>query len=79
MSCKSYSAHCFSLSARGGVASTNVTSKGQQGGRKGAGTGRTYPKRPTEFLNEREFWDHFHIPNDVSVHLVDGGPVLTDK
>lgn len=62
-----------------GVASTSATDKGQQGGRKGASTGLTYPEHPTKLLNEWEFRDHFHISNGVFMHLVDGGLVSTDK
>lgn len=35
--------------------------------------------KPVELLNEREFWEPFAIPNGVSVQLLEGDAVLTEK
>ena len=51
----------------------------------GAGTSgkggfrRPYPRKPTEVLNEREFHDHFYLLNGVSIQLVDGDAMSTEK
>ena len=43
------------------------------------GSGRPYPRKPIEALNEQEFRDRFCLPNGVSVQLVDGDPMPTEK
>ena len=35
--------------------------------------------KPTELLNEREFHEHFFIPNGVSIQLVDEDPTSNEK
>lgn len=35
--------------------------------------------KPTELLREREFREHFHIPNGVSVQLLEDGPVPVEN
>ena len=38
-----------------------------------------YSRKPTEVLNEWEFRDHFCLLNSVSIQLVDGNPMSTEK
>lgn len=40
---------------------------------------RPLPARPTELLNEREFREHFSISNDISVQLMEGDVVSSEK
>lgn len=67
------------MSARGDVASTSAAGKGKKCGWTRAGTNRICPKKPTELLSESEFRECFHIPNDISMHLVDDAPTSTKK
>lgn len=53
--------------------------KGQKCVQKGAGSGRPWSKRPVDLLSEQEFREHFHIPNDISILLVDDEPTPTEK
>ncbi|RVX05917.1 hypothetical protein CK203_023905 [Vitis vinifera] len=41
--------------------------------------GQTYSGKPTGKLKEKEFREHFYIPNGVSVQLVDGNAMSTEK
>ncbi|KAL6351384.1 hypothetical protein AAG906_035176 [Vitis piasezkii] len=43
------------------------------------GFGRPYTGKPTEVLNEREFRDNFYLSNGISVQLVDGDAMSTEK
>lgn len=79
MPCRSYSAHCFSMSMQGGVASTSVVGKGKKGGRPKEGVGRTCLKKPTKLLFEQEFRKCFLISNGISILLIDDDPVPTEK
>lgn len=40
---------------------------------------RTYLEKPTKLLSEWEFKECFHIPNDISIRLMNGGPVSIEK
>lgn len=62
-----------------GVASTSTTGKGKKGGQANATTGRTNLEKPIELLIERGFRELFYIPNDISIHLVDGDPMSIEK
>ena len=62
------------MSAKKDVASSNATGPSRNGG-----SGRLYSGKPTEVLNEREFRDRFCLSNDVSIQLVDGNPMSTEK
>ena len=42
-------------------------------------SGQTYSGKPTDKLKEKEFREHFYIPNGVSVQLVDGNAMSTEK
>lgn len=77
--CRSYSAHCSIMLAKGNITSTSAADKGKKCGRIGTGTDRTNSKKPTELLTEWEFREHFHILNGISIHLVDGDPTSTEN
>ena len=62
------------MSAKKDVASSNATGPSRKGG-----SGRLYSGKPTEVLNEREFRDRFCLSNGVSIQLVDGNPMSTEK
>ena len=62
------------MPAKKNVASSSVAGPSGKGG-----SGRPYSGKPTEVLNEREFHDYFYLPNGVSVQLVDGNPMSTEK
>lgn len=76
MSCRSYSDHCFNVSARWGVTSTNAVGKGKRDGRTREGTDS---EKPTELFPEREFKEHFCVPNGISIRLMDDGLVSTEN
>ncbi|RVX04028.1 hypothetical protein CK203_021716 [Vitis vinifera] len=42
-------------------------------------SGQTYSEKPTDKLNERQFRERFCIPNGVSIQLVDGEAMSTEK
>ncbi|RVW43062.1 hypothetical protein CK203_090109 [Vitis vinifera] len=42
-------------------------------------SGQTYSEKPTDKLNEIQFRERFYIPNGVSVQLVDGEAMSTEK
>ena len=65
------------MSVRGGVAPTNATGKGEKNGRTREGTSRDHPKKPIKLISKREFKERFHVQNDISICLMDGGPVPT--
>ena len=70
----SVSAPRSTMPAKKNVASSNAA------GRSGKGGSRCpYSGKPTEVLNEREFHDHFCLPNGVSIQLVDGNPMSIEK
>ena len=76
---KSHATHCFIMSIRVDVTSTSVVGKDKKGGRIRVGADRTCSKKPTELLTKQEFREHFLIPNNIFVHLVDGVPTSTEK
>lgn len=41
--------------------------------------GRTHSEKPTELLSKLEFRERYSIPNGLIVHLMNGGPVPTEK
>ena len=41
--------------------------------------GQSYSGKPTDKLNEREFCERFYFPNGISVRLVDGEAMNTEK
>ena len=40
---------------------------------------QSYSWKPTDKLNEREFRERFYFPNNISVRLVDGDAMNTEK
>lgn len=79
MLCRSYLAHRSSVPAKGGVTLTSTAGKGKKGGRTGTSIGCSNSEKPTKLLTEREFREHFRIPNGISIHLVDGNPTSIEK
>ena len=79
MSCRSYSAHRFSISAQGGVVSTSATHKGKKGVRSREGVGRTDAEKSIELLTEWEFRERFRVPYGVAICLMVGGPMSTEN
>ena len=79
MPCRFDSARRFRMPAKRDTASSSVAGLGGKSGRIVVNLGRPYPRKPTEFLNEREFRDHFYFSNDISVHLVEGDPMPIEK
>ena len=77
--CRSNSAHCSKMPAKKDIASTSAASKCRKGGRAGASSESPSSEKPTKFLNEQEFREHFCISDGVFVHLVDGDPTSTEK
>lgn len=67
------------MSAKGGVASTSAVGKAKKGGRPREDVGLTYPKKPIELLSKGEFKERFCIPNGISIHLMEGDPMRTEK
>ena len=41
--------------------------------------GQSYSGKPIDKLNEREFRERFCFPNDISIQLVDGDAMTTEK
>ena len=62
------------MSANKDVASSNAVGKSGKDA-----SGKVYVEKSVDKLNVREFCECFCIPNDVSVHLVDGEAVSTEK
>lgn len=67
------------MSAQGGIASTNAAGKGEKGGRTRKGTDHDHSEKPIELISKREFRERFCVPNDISIRLMDGGLVPTEK
>ena len=67
------------MSAKWDITSSSAADKGKKYDWIGTGIDRTNSKRPTELLIEWEFREHFHILNGISIHLVDGDPISTEK
>ena len=61
------------------MASTSVAGKGDKGGRPKVGDVGTSSEEPIELFSEWEFRECFHILHGVSIRLMDGGPVPTEK
>ncbi|KAL6325256.1 hypothetical protein AAG906_023101 [Vitis piasezkii] len=79
MSCRSYSAHRFSISARGGVTSTSEAGKTKKNVRLREGVRWTNEDKLIELLTEREFRERFRMPCGIAICLMDGGPVSTEE
>lgn len=77
--CRSNSAHCSNMPAKKEVASIDAAGKGRKGGRTGTSSRHSNSEKPTRLLSEREFCECFYIPNNISVHLVDGDLTSTKK
>ena len=68
------SAPRFNMPAKKDVASSSAAGPSGK-----SVSGQTYLEKPTDKLNEREFCERFCIPNGVSVQLVDGEAMSTEK
>lgn len=79
MSCRSYSAHCFSISTRGGVVSTSATSKGKKNVQTKEGVRRTDAEKPNKLLTKWEFKERFCVLYGIAIRLIDDGPVSTEN
>ena len=79
MSCRSYSAHRFSISARGGVTSTSEAGKTKKNVRLREGVRWTNEDKLIELLTEREFRELFRMPCGIAICLMDGGPMSTEE
>lgn len=73
------SVQCFKMPAKNDVASSSVAEQGGTSGWTTSSPVRPYPGKPTELLNEREFRDRFYFPNGISVQLVEGSALSTEK
>lgn len=67
------------MSTRKGVASTSAGGKAQKGGWNGIGAEHLGSKCPINLLSEQEFRASFHIPNSVSILLVNNEPLTSEK
>ena len=67
------------MPAKKDIALTNAASQGEKSGRAAVSSGRPSSEKLTEFLNEQEFRERFYIPNGVSIQLLDGDPMSTEK
>ena len=67
------------MPAKKDIASSSAAGQDKKGGQTSVSPGRPSSGKPTELLNEREFREHFFIPNGVSVQLVNGDPMSTEK
>lgn len=67
------------MSQRKDTVASGAARQGSSNGRTDAGSACLHPAKPTELLNELEFKECFNIPNDVSVQLVEGGVISTEK
>lgn len=77
--CRFDSTHHFNMLVKKDIAASSAAGQDGKGGRTGVSSGRPNPGKPTELFNEREFCEHFFIPNGVSVQLVEGNPTITEK
>ena len=62
------------MPAKKDVASSNATGPSRK-----SVSRQPYSGRPTDKLNEREFRERFCFPNDISIQLVDGDAMTTEK
>ena len=69
----------LSMSTIGGVASTSESGRPHKSGWKDTRARRLRLERPVDLLFEQEFWARFHIPNGISIHLVDGEAISFEK
>lgn len=67
------------MPAKNYTASSSAVGLGGKGGRTITGFERPYPGKPIELLNDWEFRNCFCLPNDISVQLVEGDPMPTEK
>ena len=77
--CRFVSAPRSNMPAKKNNTFSSTAGPGGKGNRTIMGSGRPYLGKPTEFLNEQEFRDGFCLPNGVSVQLVEGDPMPTEK
>lgn len=77
--CRFDSAHHFNMLVKKDIAASSAAGQDGKGGRTGVSSGRPNPGKLTELFNEREFCEHFFIPNGISVQLVEGNPTITEK
>ncbi|RVW75681.1 hypothetical protein CK203_055228 [Vitis vinifera] len=68
------SAPSSTMAAKKDVASSSAARLSRKGGSRQPCSGK-----PTNKLNKREFRKRFYFPNDISVQLVDGNPMSTEK
>ena len=68
------SAPSSTMAAKKDVASSSAARLSRKGGSRQPCSGK-----PTNKLNKREFCKRFYFPNDISVQLVDGNPMSTEK
>ena len=60
-------------------AKKNVTLSSAVGPSGKSASGQSYSGKPTDKLNERKFHERFCFPNSISVQLVDGDAMITEK
>ena len=60
-------------------AKKNVVSSSTAGPSGKNAFGQSYSGKPTDKLKKREFGERFCFPNDISVQLVDGDAMTTEK
>lgn len=77
--CRFDSAHRSNMLAKKDIASSSATGQGGKGGQTFMSSGRPNQGKSTELLNEWEFCERFFIPNGISVQLVEGDPMSTEK
>lgn len=79
LQCRYYSVRYLKMSSKKDVVASNAARQDGSSGRTNPSPVRPYPGKPTEILNEREFQDRFCFLNDISVQLVEGNTVFTEK
>ena len=67
------------MPAKKDTASSRAVGQGGKGGRTVMSSRRPYPGKPIELLNKREFRNRFCLPNGVSIQLMEGDPMFTQK
>lgn len=77
--CKFNSARRSKMPAKWDTSSSNAVEQGGKSGRTAPSSVCPYPGKPIELLNEQEFHDRFCFSNGISVQLVEGDPMPTEK